>query len=357
MGFLKFPFFFWFFFVAFRFSKLHELADARVNKDGMENVKLKLASENRVVGVQLLVRNLGIEDTSDKTVLRLKSKDDAEKCNSCLLIVPGIECVANTSWQLIAASLNLPTFLLQLVTKPEYDTAAGLTNAIIDQVKNDVFRKMEFFYLVGYSFGTLITLEIARALEEMGMKGHILLIDGSPHWLKQLGYGHIGGTQKVGEEVIQMMLLTTIINIVYPEDNPEDLIASMVDFPSWPDKVNHLVAYGLEINLKYSEEYLRNMVYSMYSRLRLVFDFDINAVAKLKSSITLVRPTEVAVVDIDEDYELSKYTDGSIQLKFIEGNHSTMLDNPELAQIINDVDPNLESDRSFQAYVWSGKNT
>lgn len=323
----------------------------------MENVKLKLASENRVVGVQLLLKNMGHEETSDRTVLRVTSKNNDDKVNSCLLIVPGIECVANSSWHNIAASLNLPAFILQLVTKPDCDTVAGITNAVIDQVKTDVFRKMEFFYLVGYSFGSLVTLEIASALEEMGMKGHILLIDGSPLWLKQLGYAHIGGTQQVSDEMVQVMLLMVIVNMVFPDDSPEEIIASLADFATWPEKVNHLVNLGLKSNLKYSEDYLRKMVSSLYSRLRLVFDFDINAVPKVKSSITLVRPTEVAVVDIDEDYELSKYTEGTVQLKFIEGNHGTMLDNPQLADIINDADPNLESDRSFHAYVVSGKNT
>lgn len=323
----------------------------------MENVKLKLASENRVVGVQLLLKNLGVEETSDKTVLRVTSKNNDDKVNKCLLIVPGIECVVNASWQNIAASLNLPAFVLQLVTKPDCDTVSGITSAIIEQVKMDVFRKMEFFYLVGYSFGSLVTMEIAHALEEMGMKGHVLLIDGSPLWLKQLGYAHIGGTQKVSDEMVQAILLMAIVNLVFSEDNPEEIIATFVDFKTWTDKVNHLVDYGLKSNLKYSENYLRKMVFSLYSRLRLIFDFDINAVQKLKSSITLVRPTEVAVVDIDEDYELSKLTEGTVQLKFVEGNHATMLDNPQLAQIINDSDPNLESDRSFHAYVVSGKNT
>lgn len=323
----------------------------------MENVKLKLASENRVVGVQLLVKNMGVEETSDKTILRVTSKNNDDKIDSCLLIVPGIECVANASWQNIAVGINLPAFILQLVTTPDCDTVSGITNAVIDQVKTDVFRKTEFFYLVGYSFGSLVTLEIAHALEEIGMKGHILLIDGSPLWLKQLGYAHIGGTQKVSDETVQAMLLIAIVNHVMPDDNSEEIIASLVDFATWPEKIDHLVDYGTKNNLKYSEDYMRRMVYSMYGRLRLIFDFDINAVPKVKSSITLVRPTEVAVVDIEEDYELSKYTEGTVQLKFVEGNHSTMLDNPQLTQIINDADPNLESDRSFHAYVVSGKNT
>lgn len=323
----------------------------------MENVKLKLASENRVVGVQLLLKNMGLEETSDKTVLRVVSKNNAEKFNSCLLIVPGVECVANSSWQTIATALNLPSFILQLVSKPDFDTVAEISSSIIDQVKMDVFRKMEFFYLVGYSFGSLITLEIAHALEEAGMKGHILLIDGAPLWLKQLGYAHAGSAQEVSNELVQAMLLLAIVNLIFPDENPEEIFASLSEFPAWTTKVDQLVAYGVKSNLKYSEDYMRRMVYSLYSRLRLVFDFDINAVKKVKSSITLVRPTEVAVVDIEEDYELSKCTEGTVQLKFIEGNHATMLDNPQLAQIINDVDPNLESDRNFHAYVVSGKNT
>lgn len=335
---------------------MQELADARVNKDGTENVKLKMANENRVVGVQLLLKNLGVEETSEKTLLRVTSKNNEEKVNACMLIIPGIEGVTNSSWQTIAASLNLPTFILQLVTKPDCDTVAGITSAIIDQVKSEVFRKVEFFYLVGYSFGSLVTLEIAHALEEMGMKGHIMLIDGSPLWLKQLSYAHIG-TQQISDEAAQGLLLVGIVNLVLPDDNPEEIIASLAHIPTWSEKVDHLVAYGAKNNIKYSDEYLRKMVISLFNRLRLIFDFDINAVKKVKSSITLVRPTEVAVVDIDEDYELSKLTEGTVQLRFIEGNHASMLDNPQLAQIINDVDPNLESDRSFHAYVLSGKNT
>lgn len=65
----------------------------------------------------------------------------------------------------------------------------------------------------------------------------------------------------------------------------------------------------------------------------------------------------VAVVDIHEDYELSEYTDGAINLKFIEGNHTTMLDNDKLLQIVKDSDPNQASNRDFSSYIWSGKNT
>lgn len=82
---------------------------------------------------------------------------------------------------------------------------------------------------------------------------------------------------------------------------------------------------------------------------------EITNVHKIRSPITLIRPTEVAFVDIEEDYELSRYTEASVTLKFIEGNHTSMLDNAKLADIINDCDPYLQSNKNFENYVWSSR--
>lgn len=342
-------------FHVFRFARLHELTDARSNKDGTENVKLKLASENKVTGMNLLLRNLGDEATSQQDILRLHSKENAAKFISSLLIVPGIEGVAGDTWHKLGEHLNLPSFVLQLANSRNEKSISTITNKILDAVKSQVFHKQEFFYLVGYSFGSFVTLELARQLEEAGMKGHVLLIDGAPNFLKQLSYGHIG--TEVTDESIQIMLVLAIIRNVLPDENPEDIIPVLAKCATWQNKIDFLIKFGKKAETKYSEEYLRNMMVALYNRLKIVFDFDTEHTVKIKSSITLIRPTEVAVVDIDEDYDLSRYTEGSISLKFIEGNHTTMLDHPKLALMINEADPNLVSDRDFKEYVWSGKNT
>lgn len=331
------------------------MADSRASKDNTENVKLKLASENRIVGVNLMIRNLGDEKTSDQTILRLESKNNEANGITSLLIIPGIEGVAGATWHKLAVNLNLPSYILQLSNTAAEKTIQSITTSIFDAVKSQVFSKKEFFYLVGYSFGSYVTLELARQLEECGMKGHVLLIDGAPNFLKQLSYGHL--TTEVNDEVLQMLLVVGIVQNVFPDENPEDLIAALSKCETWEDKVDFLAIYSKKADTEYSEPYLRNMMEALYNRLKIVFSFDTKNVTKIKSSITLVRPTEVAVVDIDEDYELSKYTEGSITLKFLEGNHTTMLDNPKLSLIINEADPNLESDRDFSNYVWSGKNT
>jgi len=83
--------------------------------------------------------------------------------------------------------------------------------------------------------------------------------------------------------------------------------------------------------------------------------FDLNGLKKIKSPITLVRPAEVSLQDIDEDYCISQLTSGTVTLKVIEGNHTTMLDNPSLSQIINDFDPALLEDKNFEEYIRNDK--
>lgn len=42
------------------------------------------------------------------------------------------------------------------------------------------------FALVGYSYGSLIALELARRLEKRGLSGRLVLIDGAPELMKTI---------------------------------------------------------------------------------------------------------------------------------------------------------------------------
>lgn len=335
------------------------MADAHEAKDGGENVKLKLASEDRVVGVQMLLRNLGNEETSKETLLRLNSKNNSEKFESSVLIMPGIEGVASLVWNTIATSINLPTFILQMMDSPNCESLGDIVQPVIEEIKAKVFNytKQDFFFLVGYSFGSFVTLEIARRLEEVGMKGHVMLIDGAPTFLKQLSFATLGTTDTTAsEQAIQTLLIHAICLQIFPDANPDELFMNVLEQKTWSDQLDRLVEFGKKARIEYSEQYMRDIVAAMYSRLKLVFAFDTDNVQKIKSSISLVRPTEVSVLDIDEDYDLAKHTEGTVSLKFVEGNHTTMLDNEKLIQLINDSDPNQASNRSFTNYIWSGTN-
>ncbi|KAJ6625428.1 Fatty acid synthase [Pseudolycoriella hygida] len=337
---------------ALTFARLQELSDARV-KDGAENVKLKLASESKGLGLDLILRNLGDEKNRRQPLIRLSTKNISEKFNSCMLIVPGIEGVAGISWHNLAAGINLPAFVLQLTETIEMKSIPEITNAIAINVK-EIFSEKEFFYLVGYSFGSFITLELARILEDSGMTGNVVLIDGAPVFLKQLSYGHI--SSEVTDESIQLMLIIAIIQIIFPTENPEELSSKIKECPTWEAKLDKLVQF-VKSQVEFSEEYIRSITKAVYNRLKIVFEFDTTHVKKIKSPITLIRPTEVAFTEIEEDYELSRFTEMPVTLKFIEGNHSSMLDNIKLADIVNQCDPYIQAHQTFEVDVLSGINS
>lgn len=111
------------------FARLQELSDARV-KEGHENVKLKLAGEKKTFGLNLMLRNLGDERSCKQPCVRLQTKNIAEKINSCMVIVPGIEGVAGVSWHKVASSINLPAFVLQLTSTNDMKSIPDIANGL-----------------------------------------------------------------------------------------------------------------------------------------------------------------------------------------------------------------------------------
>jgi fatty acid synthase len=202
--------------------------------------------------------------------------------------------------------------------------------------------------LVGYSFGSLITLELAKELEKHGMNGHVVLIDGAPKFLKKLTV-----EQKLfdfSDASIQSVTLMFLIQILFPDDTGA-LFEHILTIASWEDKVTKLMEFSKDQNI-YTEEYVRNMLDSLVARIKLVLQFEVDDMPTLENtSITLIRPSEVSLTDIDEDYGLGQHTKQKVNLKFVSGNHMTMLDNPKLIEMLNELDPVKADKSSFISYM------
>lgn len=203
---------------------------------------------------------------------------------------------------------------------------------------------MQAFYLIGYSFGSVITLQIAGILEEAGLRGAVVLLDGAPPFLKKLANDQISSTYT--DDSIQTYLFIIIVPILFPEDNGE-ILKEVLSIPVWEDRLMKLVELHQDQNL-YSDHYTTNICSAIVCRIKICLTVDLDNIVQLKHTpITLIRPTEVSVIDIDEDYGLNRYSTQKINLKFVEGNHVTMLENTKLTQILNDLDPVLQDHQSF----------
>lgn len=236
--------------------------------------------------------------------------------------------------------------MLQLMSTQNKLSIDEVASAVLPDVRKLFSNDKESFYLVGYSYGAMITLELAKLLEAQGLKGQVVLIDGAPTFLKKLVVDQMPTTHS--DEAVQIVLLSGIIRTVYPEEQI-DVFQIMKDHPTWESRVERLLDFANDQYL-YSSDYLRTMANCLFQRIKMVLNYKIDPSQILRSPITLVRPTEISIVDVDDDYGIQKLTKGITAVKYVEGNHFTMLENSKLVQIINELDPALESNRSFKKH-------
>lgn len=88
----------------------------------------------------------------------------------------------------------------------------------LEQIQND-----SKFTLIGYSYGTAITIELAALLEKEGRIGNIILIDGSPVMLRDMVNLQINAET---ENQFQNNVLSVIINIYMTGETTTNIIVS-----------------------------------------------------------------------------------------------------------------------------------
>lgn len=76
------------------------------------------------------------------------------------------------------------------------------------------------FYIVGYSFGGLIALEIVRLLEQNNRKGKLWLVDSAPQFLKMITEITFRG-EKTQEHEMQVQLIKRFLDLVWPHNKSE----------------------------------------------------------------------------------------------------------------------------------------
>lgn len=305
-----------------RTMTISELIKCSNNKlSSGDQAKVKNIAQNVPTAMKLLVRSFGDESSSNKTILKLESLTEN---GIKTLIIPGIEGMAGQAYRTIAQNLNCPVYLLQNI-----ESSYRCLEEIFDAVVNDVlslFADDETFTIIAYSFGALIGIRIAKALEAQNKSGQLVLIDGSPKFLKAMASAQVTDIQD--ENMIQAAVLSGLISIGMPEKN-DAILKFVLSETSWEARVDKFLEVAKDI-LPFSKEYGKRIMHAFLNRIKLALDLDLEAFPKLKSTkVTLLRSSEYTVYDIEEDYGLNSISE-NVGITFIEGNHATILDNPHL---------------------------
>lgn len=73
------------------------------------------------------------------------------------------------------------------------------------------------FVMVGYSFGSIIAIELARRLETMKFKGRLVLIDGAPEQIRMMNEHYMPSSSDVELQIGILNIIMEIYDIKISE--------------------------------------------------------------------------------------------------------------------------------------------
>ncbi|XP_069675926.1 fatty acid synthase-like [Periplaneta americana] len=286
--------------------------------------------------LHLLQRVIGDEVTAAQHLVRLQSatgtQSDIEeevKAGPVLFMVPGVEGMACVL-EPLAHNLNYQTFCLQLGYSNMDSSIQDMAKYFLPFISSRLLPGASF-NLLGYSFGGLLAMEIALELENQGRKGHLFLVDSSPNFVKRLQELTAG----CKEDELESNVIKTLTSLQAPsETTPAEITKVMEEIrimQSWNEKVERLLM--MLPTTQYSKQHQKMVYTSMCARLKAVRNYSWTHKKRVRSHTVLIRPTSV-VLNTEEDYGLSQYCE-KVEVHFVKGNHITILDNENTAELIN----------------------
>lgn len=202
-----------------------------------------------------------------------------------------------------------------------------------------LFADKKYFYLVSHSFGCLLAVEVARALEAMNLKGHIIAIDGSPSFNKQLCVASLQSDDS--DKNYEIKLILSVVREINPAEDLKSFSEKLLQQSTWTDKTNCLFTYLQSINYPVVPSSV-DIFNGVYKKMSGIMSYTFSG-PKIKSNITLLRAKSAALANISETYDLDTNTDGKVDVKHLDGSHLTIIQNAAIVDFIKELDPNLKT--------------
>ncbi|CAK9800538.1 Fatty acid synthase [Anthophora quadrimaculata] len=308
-------------------AKLVEMSKKDTKKQ-VKQVKQTATKTDHLVGMRLLMKTLNVSILNAQYCVELPVQS-GEKKNEAFL-VPGIEGSASI-FASLAPKLKLPATCLQLGIYDIDQSIEEMADRLVPHVLARSKGRRDFI-IVGYSYGSLIAIELVRRLEAHSLVGHLILIDGSPDYMKAIKEQQFGAST---QEEYQNKFLTDILIVTNSSTIPE-CNSEFSKCSNWNEKLDKIVKHTPEeVRKVYTAEAQKAIVSFIFRRLNIMDKYEPDSLPPLRTPITLLVPTVASVQLPNADYGLRKLTHGRVTVYEVEGNHVTMLDNQKVAKAIN----------------------
>nr|QNL15122.1 fatty acid synthase 2 [Meteorus pulchricornis] len=330
------------------FAKLIEMS-AQETSEKSKKVKKNTHEPETITGMKLLVRLLGEDAMQNEICLKLRTREEAGMQE--VFLIPGIEGCASI-FSNLTANIKSPATCLQLDnTQTNYLSIPEMAKMLLPHILTRIKGRRDFV-ITGYSFGSLIAIELARQLEAEGRLGKLILIDGAPELLKAIKHQQLMAST---DDELETNVLMGIMDIIAPSSNQE-LLIGLQRCKSWKEKLDDFITHVPTESLPISVEHQKSICTAVYNRLKATENYDVSSLPPLRSSIILLKPSVPAVKNTSDDYGLSAITREKVEVWTVTGNHVTILDDEKIVVAING-EP-LEDAEEFRASLMtSGART
>lgn len=165
-------------------------------------------------------------------------------------------------------------------------------------------------------------MEVVKHLESLGHQGKIILIDGSPVFVKELN-------RQISAVSLEDFLLANTLRIQLGEEETLKVMVSLVHqslivkqqikfqadickCSTLDDKLKILVS-NIKLTGKMTESFVINSVTASLNRAKAC-DYTTTITDKLKSKVCLYKP-KLPTLKLDGDYELGQYFEHPVEVK------------------------------------------
>ncbi|XP_011872261.1 PREDICTED: fatty acid synthase-like, partial [Vollenhovia emeryi] len=257
-------------------------------------------NSSNMEGFEMLIKKIKDSDFVPDTLVELATKNEIDRDH--IFLIPGIEGRSSV-YKSIASRIKSSATCLQhgvLNISDNVQTIIKLTTCLVPHVLEKMKNQRKFL-IVGYSFGSLIAIELVRLLEARDFSGRLILIDGAPDLLKLTTINFAD----TSPDELQNIIILTLLQ-VYATINEETVASELNKCKTIDEKLKIFHTYfPLDANVL-SIDNQKLIYYTIHNHLRAIQDYNISSLPRIKSPITLLKPTLPIISLPEEDYGLHK---------------------------------------------------
>jgi thioesterase domain-containing protein len=261
----------------------------------------------------------------------VKANDVEDNLRTKVLIIPGLIGYAANIYRNLAKQIDYPAYILQMVGQIKCKSLDDIMDVIIENILN-LYLNVDNFILIGHSFGSILTLKIGNILENIGKRGQIIQIDGSPEFVKRFAFQSIRNENMTNFHNYILKILFDISKSFVDSA----IIKSVIENNSnWENRLKAVIEASGRSNIVSYDKMVEEVSTAFTNRLNISHNIKIEEFDVLEfTKISLIKATKAAVPGLPEDYGLSLFSSGNIYITFVVGDHASMMENLDLSGVI-----------------------